>query len=163
MCKHALLVLALGIPVSTALGQAKQPAAKPSAIIAMPDQVTWGAAPPALPAGAKLAVLEGNPMKAGAYTMRLQMPDGYMIPPHFHPGPEHVTIVSGSLMVGMGTKFDESQMKALPTGTFAMIPPRTPHFAKAQGETVLQLHGIGPWQLIYVNKADDPRSKAAAN
>jgi quercetin dioxygenase-like cupin family protein len=163
MSKHALLVVALGVPLSTALGQAMKPAAKPAVIIAVPDQVTWGAAPAVLPAGAKLAVLEGNPMKAGAYTMRLQMPDGYKISPHFHPGPEHVTIVSGSLMVGMGKTADESQMKAFPTGTFAMIPPRTPHYVKAQGETVLQLHGIGPWQLIYVNKADDPRSKAAAN
>ena len=166
MMRYALLTLALLAPLTAASAQAKKRGAAQAprpVTIALPDQLTWGSAPAVLPAGAKLAVLEGDPTKSGAYTMRLLMPDGYQIPPHFHPATEHVTVISGALMVGMGEKFDESQMKTLPAGTFGMIPAGMHHFAKAQGETVLQLHGIGPWRLTYVNKADDPRKKVAAN
>ena len=128
----------------------------------MPDQLTWGPAPAMLPAGASLAVLEGDPTKPAAFTMRLRMPDGFQIPPHFHPANAHVTVISGALRVGMGDRFDESKMTTLPAGTFGMIPKGMRHFAKANGETVLQLHGIGPWRLVCVNKADDPRKKVAA-
>ena len=162
MMKYALLTLALVVPMTSAAAQAKQKGAARTASVFLPDQITWGQAPAMLPAGAKLAVLEGDPTKPKAFTMRLFMPDGFQIPPHFHPAPEHVTVVSGALMVGMGDKFDESQMNTLPAGAFGLIPPRVHHFAKAKGETVLQLHGIGPWRLIYVNKADDPRRKVAA-
>jgi len=162
MTRYALLTLALLVPLSSASAQAKKHGAARTVAVFPPDQITWGQAPAMLPAGAKLAVLEGDPTKAAAFTIRLLMPDGFQIPPHFHPAPEHVTVVSGALMVGMGDKFDESQMNTLPAGTFGLIPPGMHHFAKAKGETVLQLHGIGPWRLVYVNKADDPRRKIAA-
>ncbi len=163
--RYASLTLALMVPLTVASAQAKKRGPSQTqrpVTIALPDQMTWGPAPAMLPAGAKLAVLEGDPTKPRAFTMRLLMPDGYQLQPHFHPAPEHVTVISGALMVGMGDKFDESQMKTLPTGTFGMIPVGVHHYAKAQGETVLQLHGTGPWRLIYVNKADDPRKKVAA-
>ncbi len=150
MMRYALLTLALVVPLTAASTQAKKGRAlqtERTVIVALPDQITWGPAPAVLPVAAKLAVLEGDPTKSAAFTMRLFMPDGYQIPPHFHPATEHVTVISGALMVGMGEKFDESRMH---------------HYAKAKGETVLQLHGIGPWRLIYVNKADDPRKKVAA-
>ncbi len=165
MLRYALLTLALVVPFTTASAQAKKRGASQpprTVTVALPDQITWGPAPAVLPVGAKLAVLEGDPTKSGAYTMRLLMPDGYQISPHFHAGTEHVTVVSGTLMVGMGDKVDESQMKTLPAGAFGAIPPGMHHYAKAKGETVLQLHGIGPWRLSYVNKADDPRKKVAA-
>ncbi len=165
MMRYALLTLALVVPLTAASAQAKKRGASQTqrpVTIALPDQMTWGPAPAVLPVGAKLAVLEGDPTKSGAFTMRLLMPDGYQIPPHFHPATEHVTVISGALMVGMGEKFDESQMKTLPAGTFGLIPAGMHHYAKAKGETVLQLHGIGPWRLIYVNKADDPRKRGAA-
>jgi len=165
MMRYALLTLALVVPLTAASAQAKKggaPQTQRTVIVALPDQIAWGPAPAVLPVAAKLAVLEGDPTKSAAFTMRLFMPDGYQIPPHFHPATEHVTVISGALMVGMGEKFDESQMKTLPAGAFGLIPARMHHYAKAKGETVLQLHGIGPWRLIYVNKADDPRKKVAA-
>ncbi|HVH68381.1 MAG TPA: cupin domain-containing protein [Gemmatimonadales bacterium] len=162
MRTRTLLTLALVVPTVVSAQAKKHGAAMQRTVtVALPDQLTWGPAPAVLPAGAKLAVLEGDPTKSGAYTMRLLMPDGYKISPHFHGGVEHVTVVSGALMVGMGDTFDEAQMKTLPAGTFAAIPVGMHHYAKAQGETVLQLHGTGPWRLSYVNKADDPRKKAA--
>ena len=162
MMRYASLTLALVVPLTVASAQANKRGASRPVTIALPDQMTWGPAPAMLPAGGKLAVLEGDPTKPRAFTMRLQMPDGYTIPPHFHPSLEHVTVISGALKVGMGDKFDESQMQTLPAGTFGMIPVGMHHFAKAQGETVIQLHGVGPWRLTYVNKADDPRKKVAA-
>ncbi len=136
-----------------------RPARSAEAIVVMADAVKWGPAPPSLPTGASLSVLEGDPSKPGVFTMRLRMPDGYKIPPHYHPVWEHVTVVSGTFKVGMGDTFDEGQMQTLSAGSFGAIPPRMRHYAMAQGETVLQLHGTGPWRLVYVNKEDDPRTK----
>ncbi len=147
-------------PTATAAGAEKKTAPKgEDHKVWMPDQLNWGPAPEMLPGGAQLAVLEGNPTKAGEFTMRLKMPDGYKIPPHFHPVMEHVTLVSGSFKVGMGDAFDQAKMAAVPVGAFAWIKPGTHHFAMAQGETVIQLHGNGPWSLTYVNPQDDPRKK----
>ena len=89
--------------------------------------------------------------------MRLLVPDQYRIPPHYHPIVEHVTVVKGTFKVGMGEKYDAASLVALPAGTFAALEHGTRHFAEAQGGAILQLHGIGPWALVYVNPADDPR------
>jgi hypothetical protein len=156
---RCLLVAALTLGAGVAAAQDPPPNDASHAIVATPDQVTWGPAPPALPPGAKLAVLEGNPSGTGPYTMRLLMPDRYRIPPHYHPFTEHVTVMKGTFKVGMGEKFDTAAMNRLPTGTFAALEPGTRHFAEAQGETQLQLHGVGPWGLTYVNPADDPRRR----
>ena len=172
----ALLTLALLVPVAALSAQdkakakgadrkgAEKKAAKsgPTASVFAPDKITWGPAPAVFPAGAKAAVLDGDPARGGTFTMRLMMPDGYTIAPHFHPADEHVTVIKGKLMLGMGETFDEKQMQKLSSGTFGVIPARMRHYAKADGETILQLHGKGPWKLIYVNKADDPSRKVAA-
>lgn len=129
----------------------------PAAIVVSPDAMTWGPAPAVLPAGAKLAVLEGDPSKPGLFTMRLWMPAGYRIPPHYHAADEHVTVISGRFRVGMGDRFDDTKLGTLASGSFGMIPTGMHHFAMAQDETVIQLHGMGPWGLTYVNPADDPR------
>jgi len=127
-----------------------------------PDAIQWGSAPDALPQGAQLAVLEGNPMKPGPYTMRLKMPDGYKIPPHHHARREHVTVISGLFKVGMGDQFDEGKMNEFAPGSFAYLEPTVHHYASAKGETVIQLHGTGPWEIRYVNPTDDPRKGAAS-
>jgi quercetin dioxygenase-like cupin family protein len=127
-----------------------------------PDAISWGAAPNALPSGAQLAVLEGDPTKPGAYTMRLKMSDGYKIPPHHHLRREHVTVISGAFKVGMGDSFDEGKMNEFAPGSFAYLEPTVHHYAMAKGETVIQLHGAGPWEIKYVNPADDPRGGAGS-
>jgi len=131
-----------------------------------PDDMKWTAAPNALPAGAQIAVLEGDPMKAGAYTMRLKMPNNYRIPPHYHSKTEHVTVISGNIRVGMGDTFDEKSMNGFGAGSFAAIEPGAHHYAMVRNDnilkgkgTILQLHGEGPWEIHYVNASDDPRNK----
>jgi hypothetical protein len=124
-----------------------------------PADVKWKDGPGSLPPGAKFAVLEGDPSKEGPFTMRLMFPDGYKIAPHWHPKVERITVISGTFNLGMGDKFDQAATKAMPAGTYGFWPAEMKHFAWTKGETVLQLHGIGPWSLTYVNPADDPRTK----
>ena len=119
----------------------------------------WGPVPNALPPGAQVAVLEGDPFGKGLYTMRLSMPAGYRIPPHSHKKWEHVTVISGTFNLGMGEKFDTSVGHEMPPGTFGFLAPRMNHFAWASEATVIQLHGEAPWEINYVNAADDPRNQ----
>jgi quercetin dioxygenase-like cupin family protein len=150
---------ALAVPILALAQVPASGAVTEQAVVAVPGSITWGAGPAVLPAGAKAAVLEGDPSKPGAFTLRLWLPDGYTIPPHFHPVAEHVTVVQGTLLVGMGDQLDASKFNELPTGTFGLIPPGMRHFARAKGDVVIQLHGVGPWGLTYVNAADDPRRR----
>jgi mannose-6-phosphate isomerase-like protein (cupin superfamily) len=125
-----------------------------------PDQVKWGPAPPFIPAGAQLALLEGDPTaSAGDFTIRVKMPDGYKVAPHTHPHRENVTVLSGTLKVGMGDQFDDSKLMSFAAGSFAYLDPSMHHYAAASGETVIQIHGMSPLAFNYINPADDPSMK----
>src|SRR4029078_5817734 len=108
---------------------------------------------------AALRSMEGTRARAGPSVMRVRMPDGSRVPPHIHPKPERVTVISGTLYFGMGETFDMKKGRELPTGSFGTWPAGMKHFGWAKGETVIQLHGMGPWTLTYVNPADDPRNQ----
>ena len=123
-----------------------------------PSDLKWMDGPAALPAGCKMAVLEGNPAETGLFTMRLRLPEGYKIKPHTHPAVEHITVISGTFNLGMGSEFDQTKGTALPAGAFAYMAPNMQHYAWTTGETVVQLHAMGPWKVNYVNPADDPRN-----
>ena len=122
-----------------------------------PSSIKWQKGPASIPAGAKLAILEGDPAKEGPFVIRLFLPDGYRLPPHTHPKPERLTVISGTFNIGMGDKFDATKGKPMPAGTFGTWPPGMKHFVWAKGDTVVQLHGMGPWTIEYLNPADDPR------
>ena len=126
-------------------------------MIAMPESVKWGPAPAALPPGAELAVLYGDPGKEGPFAMRVKFPQGYSVAPHTHPKPEAVTVVSGVFKLGMGKEADATKAQALPAGSFAVLEPGTVHYASSDEETVIQINSVGKWALDYVNPADDPR------
>jgi quercetin dioxygenase-like cupin family protein len=115
------------------------------------------AAVPSLPKGAQIAVIEGPLNQAAPFTMRLKFPANYRIPPHTHPAVERVTVLSGNFHMGMGEKFERDRMHAVGVGDMMIMQAGTPHFAWAENETVVQLHGIGPWGVTYINPADDPR------
>jgi quercetin dioxygenase-like cupin family protein len=157
--RYSCILLAAISLLVTSAGSDQKPMHSEHAKITSPEQAKWNAAPASLPPGAQVALLEGDPSQAGDFTMRLKMPDGYRIPPHHHPKRERVTVVSGTFNVGMGDKWDDAKLAALPVGTYAYINPGSNHFAKASGETVIQLHGVGPWALVYANPSDDPRKK----
>ncbi len=146
-------LLVAGMASQIALSQSKDHG------ITAADDVKWAAAPPSLPKGAQAAVLEGDPAQAGPFTLRIKLPDGYRIPPHFHPVVEHVTVLQGTFVLGMGETVSSTGEKPLGAGSFAFMPAGMRHFARTQGETIVQLHGIGPWAITYVNPSDDPRTK----
>jgi quercetin dioxygenase-like cupin family protein len=158
MRKLATCVGIVGLLVgATALNGQGQPQTGHGLFLA--SEVKWGPAPPSLPPGAQAALLEGDPAKDGLFTLRLKLPDGYRIPPHFHPVVEHVTVIQGSFVLGMGDKATDTGTKTLTAGAFAFMPAGMRHFVQTQGETVVQLHGTGPWGITYVNPSDDPRKK----
>ncbi|HZY84904.1 MAG TPA: cupin domain-containing protein [Gemmataceae bacterium] len=127
--------------------------------VVLADKVQWRPGPPSLPKGALVALLEGDPAKEGPFVFRVKLPDGYRIAPHTHPKVERVTVLSGTLYIGMGARFDEKAGRAMPAGAYGHWPAGMRHFAWAKGETVIQLHGVGPWSIQYVNAIDDPRKR----
>ncbi|MBA3253560.1 MAG: cupin domain-containing protein [Burkholderiaceae bacterium] len=127
-------------------------------MMATPDELKWVDIP-SLPPGAKLAVIEGPLNQAGPITFRLKLPANYQIPAHWHPAIEHVTVISGTFNMGAGDKLDPTKTKALAAGGIAIMQPKTTHFAWNKEETIVQVHGMGPWGVTYVNPADDPRKK----
>jgi anti-sigma factor ChrR (cupin superfamily) len=95
--------------------------------------------------------------EAVPFTFRLKLPANYQVPAHWHPAVEHVTVISGTFNMGTGDKLDQSATKALAAGSIAIMQPKTHHFAWTNEETMVQMHGVGPWAITYVNPADDPR------
>ena len=152
------LTLFLVVALSLVAAISAQPAMTQNAFA--PDQVKWGPAPSFLAPGAQLAVIEGDPMAtSGDFTIRIKMPDGYKIAPHWHPKRENVTVISGTFKVGMGDKFDESKMMPFPAGSFAYLDPDMHHYAMSVGDTVVQVHGMSPVKFNYINPQDDPSTK----
>jgi quercetin dioxygenase-like cupin family protein len=142
------LGFAVSLGFSAALVSGAGAATSPT--IVTPDKVHWTAGTgPA--AGSQIAVLSGNPDKAGSeYAIRYKMPDGLQFAPHFHGGIENVTVISGTLLVGLGDKIDTKKMLALPAGSFVSIPPNVHHFAMAKGATFIQINSVGPRSMTPV-------------
>ncbi len=132
---------------------------KPKHIVVTPENIAWDQAPPSLPPGAQVMILDGDPAAPGLFAMRVKFPSNYRIPPHWHPADEHVTVLSGTLHVAMGDQFDTTQGDALHAGAYAVMPAHEHHYAWTAEEAVVQLHGIGPWQINYLNGSDDPRNQ----
>ena len=130
-------------------------------VIVLPDDVKWGPASPKLPPGAQIAVLVGNPATPGAlYVFRAKLPDEYSVPPHWHPMDENVTVIKGVFTLGFGERIDKAAMRELPAGSYVTLPKEEPHYNLIRGETILQFHGIGPYDIVYVNADDDPSRRA---
>jgi len=116
------------------------------------DEMKWTAGPPTLP-GVKVAVIEGDPREAGVFTMRFSFPAGTRLDPHFHPAIEHGTVLSGTIYMGIGEAFATENLRRMPVGSFIVIPAGSPHYGIVEEDTVIQAHGIGPWQTTYVNRS----------
>jgi quercetin dioxygenase-like cupin family protein len=147
-CVIALALLGLGVS-----GSAQQ---NPHVVV-LPEQLVWGPASPKLPAGAQIAVMFGDMSKPGElYAFRAKLPDGYGVAPHTHPMDEHVAVIAGTMLLGFGEQRDDARMQVLPAGSYVTLPKGMPHYNRMQGETILQFHGVGPYDINYVNPADDP-------
>jgi hypothetical protein len=145
-----LLILVAASPM------AQTPDNSSSLLMVTPDKINWRPAPANMPAGARVAVIAGDPASDGPFILRLRMPDGYKIAPHWHPVTEYTTVLSGQMLVGTGDTWDDSKLQLLPQHSVFAIPAHQNHFAKARGETEIQTQGMGPFKRTYVNPADDP-------
>jgi hypothetical protein len=141
-----------------ALGQASHQASLSAHVMIAPSDLQW-ADVPSLPPGAKIAIIEGPMNEAVPFTVRLKLPANYRIPAHWHPAIEHVTVLSGTFHMGLGDKLDTTKTHVLTPGSMAIMQPKTHHFGWTSEETIVQLHGVGPWGVTYVDPADDPRKK----
>jgi len=121
-----------------------------------PKDIKWAAAPPSMPTGAKIAVLQGDPGKSGPFVMRLMVPPGYQIPPHWHTQDESLTVISGTFYFGPGDKVETSKAHTLAPGAFHFLSGKDHHFLVAKSEAVIQINGNGPFDVTYINPDDDP-------
>jgi hypothetical protein len=163
MTKRLFASLAVAL-LATASALAGDPAKKAAsseggAVTVMPGEIKWGEAPPDLPKGMQLAVLHGDPAKKAVFTLRLKMPKGYKIPPHWHTNDEQLTILSGTFALHMGDKMD-SPAHELGAGAYHYLPGKMHHAAEAKSDVILQLDGMGPFDIHYINPADDPKKSA---
>lgn len=130
-------------------------------MIVAPGSEKWGDIPAGVLVGTpsveiggtlRVAILQGDPMKAGGtYTLRLSCSDGAKIAPHWHPARENVTVIKGAAAVGMGSKWDDAALKDLPLGGFFLAEAQMRHFAQCKGDTILQVHGVGPFVVNFVS------------
>lgn len=151
-----LLATATGLLIVTAAQEPKpQPASDMS--LTAPERLKWVQIRP----GNEMAVVYGDPGKAGElYAVRFRFADGFKVPAHWHPQDEHATVLQGTLLLGMGKKWDAAQLTTeMKAGTYIFVPKEMPHFALAKGETILQAHGVGPFKIVYANPADDPKNQ----
>ena len=162
-----LFMLLVGVVLAASISLAQDapkkaaaPAPKPKVSAVAPDDLKWGPPPasavkgtPSVDPGGDLqiAVVQGDPSKQGYYVLRGKCADGYKIAPHWHPTTENVTILQGSVALGMGKTFEESKLKALPAGGFASVPPHMAHFAQCKGDTIFQVDGDGPFVLNFIS------------
>ena len=161
-----VIFLNLGFVVTLVQAQTKPAGGSKAAtnghVMVKPSEIQWMAGPVSLPEGARVAIIEGDPAKPGPFTMRLILPPNYIIMPHYHPGIEHVTVLEGEFYMGHGNTYDQTKGSMLAAGGFAVMPAKFNHFAFTKNkQAVLQLHGIGPWEIVYLDQANDPRKKKA--
>ena len=123
-----------------------------------PSELKWESAK-ALPPGAKLAVLEGDPTKAGPFTIRVKMPAEFRVGGHTHPVDERLIVVEGTFQYGEGDRYDEKALKSYPAGSYLIIPKDQPHFGASKKGTVIQIMGEGPWDIKYLAPSEDPRTQ----
>jgi len=127
-----------------------------------PADVKWGPAPPVFIKGAKMAVLQGDPGKEGVFVARLMVPANYKIAPHWHSKDDDLTVISGTFYLAEGDTMDMKDMKhahAMKAGAYHHLPAKTHHYAFSKGPAVVQINGVGPFDLTYINPADDPSKK----
>jgi len=121
------------------------------------DEVKWGAAPPSLPPGAQAAPLLGSPGKEGPFVLRLKFPAGFVIPPHRHSKDEFVTVIAGRVAISSGEKLDRAALKPVPAASFIHLPAGMAHYLWAEAESIVQINGTGPFDVMYIDPKDDPR------
>jgi quercetin dioxygenase-like cupin family protein len=140
---------------SSVTGAARQ-ATSSGVHILQPSAMQWKTVP-GYPPGYRRAMLEGETDQPVPITYRVRLPDGFRFAPHIHPWDEHVTVLEGKWHLGIGKTFDLAKMTTLEAGSFVIIPAGVPHFVLAEGQTIIQVHGLGPLGMKFV-QSEEPQS-----
>jgi quercetin dioxygenase-like cupin family protein len=146
----ALLLVTVGVRADQ-----PPPPSRQHVMLAATD-LKWNEGPKYLPRGAQMTVIAGDMNRSGLFVVRFKFPANYFIPPHWHSADEHITVLSGSVSMGMGEKDDARQLKTLEAGGHAIIPAKAPHFLRTSADAVVQRTATGPFRTVYVNRSDDP-------
>jgi anti-sigma factor ChrR (cupin superfamily) len=154
--------VALAVVFAAVAAGSARPAAAEEHLIVPVEKIQWGPAPPILPPGAQIAVLDGNPAEKGPVVMRLKFPANYTIPPHWHSMTERIVVISGVFHYGMGESVDRAGSQPLNAGSFVSLPGHMHHYAFTKTPTVVQINLEGPFDLFYINPADDPQHKVVS-
>ena len=149
MCRFAMAISAILLASSASPSRAQE-------MIAGASEVRWVPVPNVLPKGAEIAVLLGDPAAEASYVVRLKLPAGYVLPPHHHPSAEYITVLSGSFSAGMGNKLNRKQAHTFRPGGFVAVPANANHYCWANTASVIQIHGTGPFAIMYVKPSDNP-------
>jgi hypothetical protein len=157
--KNHVLRIAMGVVLtplllaSSVMGQGKTEIVDPTHKIVHFGDLKWTP----IMKGCELAPVSGDPNAEGTpFVVRLRCVDGAKIPAHWHPTDENVTVLKGSFLVGMGETFDESKLQTMNVGNFISMPKEMRHFGMCKGETIVQVHGLGPFKVNWVNPAEVP-------
>ncbi len=153
-----LVALSLGI-AALCIALTQPQASELHHTVVSADSIKWGPAPPSLPPGAQAAILLGSPAKEGPFVLRLKFPAGFTVPPHRHSKDEYVTVIAGAFAIASGEKVDRQSLKPLPPASFVHLPAGMPHYAVVEVETIVQINGVGPFDVTYVDPKDDPRKR----
>jgi quercetin dioxygenase-like cupin family protein len=149
-CVLGAIALALAMPAGAADMHHKEVSA---------DAIVWGPAPPSLPPGAQAVALLGSPAAEGPFVLRLKLPAGFVVPPHRHSRDELLTVLSGRFSITAAERLPSPLPPGLPPGSFFYLPAGMSHFARAETEAVVQINGVGPFDVVYLDPKDDPRRK----
>ena len=153
-----IFLAALALGLAATLVVAPSPHAALHHTVVPAEEVAWGPGPPSLPAGVQIAVLLGNPAEEGPFVLRLKLPAGYVIPPHRHSKDEFLTVIAGHFAEASGEKVDRAASPYLAPASVVHLPAGMPHYAWVEEETIVQVNGVGPFDVIYVDPKDDPRN-----
>ena len=160
ICSITAILVALTLGAAVNLGMSTQPyAAEHHHTVVSGDAVKWGPAPASLPPGAQASPLLGSPAKEGPFVLRLKFPAGFVIPPHRHSKDEFVTVIAGRVAISSGEKVDRAALKSVPPASFIHLPAGMPHYLWSEVESIVQINGVGPFDVTYIDPKDDPRKQ----
>ena len=154
-------VLAVVLSAAFVSAQSSAPAAAVKGDAVWEANFTWGDGPAGLPKGVRMAKLSGDPAQPGPFVARLKFPPGFVLPPHVHTTDENVTVLAGTVMSGRGETFDKTRTRTLTAGAYGLTPAGVAHFSHAPEGATLQIHGVGPFTVRYLDPKDDPRGAPA--
>ena len=152
---HSMIQVTLVLGTSWGICMLSAQAQEQFMVIPSPSELKWADTGPQFP-NTQVVIVEGDGSKSGPVTLRFRCPNNYKFMRHTHPGPERVTVLTGAMSIGVGPKFDAAKLTEVQVGGYSLIPTKAPHYGTCKGDTIIEVHTMGPLGTTYVNPAEDP-------